>query len=170
MTKLMTKHGASPDTRLALIAGLTGVVVLAGLTGWLGVRTYRAQGAEVQRSLFLQTARRCAVDLTTFDYEHAEADAQRVLDMATGNFYRDFSRRSQSFIGLLTQGRSKSVGTVTEAAVQSQHGDEARVLLAVTVRAFDPGAAEQPPQNWRMTMTVQNAGGRAKVAELSLVS
>lgn len=161
----------APDERLALIAGLTGVVVLSGLAGWLGFRAYEAHNAEVQRNLFLQAARRCAVSFTTFDYEHAQADVQRVLNSATGTFYHDFSQRSQSFIDLLTQGQSKSVGTVTEAGVESQTGDKARVLVAVTVQTSNPGAAEQPPQDWRMRLTMQKSGDhQAKVSNLAFVS
>lgn len=160
----------APTEWLALIAGLTGVVLLAGLAGWLGFRACQAHNAEVQRNLFLQTARQCAVNFTTFDYEHAQADVQRILDSATGTFYDDFSRRSRSFVDVVTQARSKSVGTVTAAAVESQTGDKAQVLVAVTVQASNPGATEQPPQDWRMRITVQKSGGQAKVSNLAFVS
>jgi Mce-associated membrane protein len=51
--------------RIALIGGLVAAVVLAGLVGWLGFRTYEAQDRETQRSLFVQAAQDIAVNLST---------------------------------------------------------------------------------------------------------
>ena len=84
--------------RIALIAGLIAGVVLAGLVGWLSFRTYETQNREAQRDLFVQTAQQVAVNLSTVDYQHADADAQRILDSATGKFADSFSRRKQSYI------------------------------------------------------------------------
>ena len=53
---------------------------------------------EAQRNLFVQTARDGATNLLTVDYQHADADAQRILASATGKFYDSFSRRKQSYI------------------------------------------------------------------------
>ena len=47
---------ASQVERIALVAGLVAGAVLAGLVGWLSVRTYEAQNREAQRALFVQTA------------------------------------------------------------------------------------------------------------------
>jgi len=54
--------------------------------------------------------------LTTIDYNEADADVQRILNSTTGSFYDDFSKRSQPFVDVVKQARSKSEGTVTEAA------------------------------------------------------
>jgi Mce-associated membrane protein len=51
--------------RIALIGGLVAAVALAGLVGWLGFRTYKAQDREAQRSLFVQAAQDIAVNLST---------------------------------------------------------------------------------------------------------
>jgi Mce-associated membrane protein len=66
--------------RIALIAGLIAAVVLAGLVGWLSFRTYEAQNREAQRGRFVHAAADVAVNLSTVDYQHADADAQRILD------------------------------------------------------------------------------------------
>ena len=63
------------------------VLALGGLAGWLGFRAYESQKLEAQRQLFLQVGRQGAINLTTIDWEHAEADVQRILDSATGTFY-----------------------------------------------------------------------------------
>ena len=108
--------------RLATIAGLVVVVALAGLTGWLGFRTYESHKADEQRKLFLQVGRQGALNLTTIDWQQADADVQRILDSATGTFYDDFQKRAQPFIEVVKQAQSKSVGTIAEAGLESESG------------------------------------------------
>jgi Mce-associated membrane protein len=156
--------------RIALVAGVIAAVALVGLVGWLGFTAYAAHNLEAQRNQFIQAARQGAVNLSTIDYQHADADAQRILDSATGTFYDSLSRRKQSFIDNATRTRSKSVGTVTDAGLESQNGDQARVLVAVTVNESDPTQAEHEPQFWRMRITVKKVGDVAKVSDVVFMS
>ncbi len=156
--------------RMALVAGLIAGVVLAGLVGWLGFRAYEAHSIEAHRKLFVQAARQVALDLSTVDYQHVDADAQRVLDLATGKFYDSFSHRKQAYIDHARHTRTQSVGTVTDAGLESQTGDQGRVLIAVTVRSSNPAQAEQEPQYWRMRVTVRKMGEVAKVSDVEFVS
>lgn len=156
--------------RLATILGLVTVVALAGLCGWLGFRAYEARKAADERNLFLQVGRQAALNLTTIDFEHADEDVQRVLDSSTGTFFDDFQARAQPFKEVVKQAKSKSVGTIEEAGVQSETADGAEVLVAVTVKTSNAGAAEQEPRAWRMRITVQKVGDEAKVANVRFVS
>ena len=106
--------------RLATILGLVAVVALAGLCGWLGFRAYQSHKAADERKLFLQVGRQGALNLTTIDFEHADADVQRILDSSTGTFYDDFQARAQPFVEVVKQAKSKSVGTIAEAGVESE--------------------------------------------------
>ncbi len=170
-------EGAEPPAKkrmshvsLALIAGLVAVLALGGVTGWLGQRAYESHKAEAQRQLFLQVGRQGALNLTTIDWQHAEADVQRVLDSATGQFYDDFQNRSQPFIAVVKQAQSKSIGTVTEAGLESESGDEGRVLVAVAVQTSNAGAPDQQPRAWRMRITVKKDGDdNAKVSNVEFV-
>jgi Mce-associated membrane protein len=159
--------------RLATIVGLVVVVALAGLGGWLGFRAYESQKLEAQRQLFLQVGRQGAINLTTIDFEHAEADVQRILDSATGTFYDDFEQRAGPFVEVVKQAQSKSVGTVTEAGLEtgsSASDTEAQVLVAVTVQTANAGATEQQPRLWRMRVTVQDVGDeQVKVSNVEFV-
>ncbi|MDG4666092.1 Mce protein [Mycobacterium sp. 236(2023)] len=154
---------------LALIAGLVGVLALAGLTGWLGYQTYESHRAEEQRSLFLQVGRQGALNLTTINYESAEADVQRILDSATGTFYDDFQQRAEPFVQVVKQAQSKSVGTISEAGLESAGDDEAQVLVAVNVQTTNAGAPEPQPRAWRMRISVQDIDGQAKVSNVEFV-
>jgi Mce-associated membrane protein len=156
--------------RLATVLGLVAVVALAGLCGWLGFRAFESRKAAGERSLFLQVGRQAALNLTTIDFEHADEDVQRVLDSSTGTFYDDFQARAQPFKEVVKQAKSKSVGTIAEAGVESETADGADVLVAVTVKTSNAGAAEQEPRAWRMRITVQKVGDEAKVANVRFVS
>jgi Mce-associated membrane protein len=155
--------------RLAMIAGLVLVLALGGLTGWLGFRAYESHQADEQRKLFLQVGRQGALNLTSIDFEHAEADVQRILDSATGTFYDEFQQRAQPFIDVVKQAQSKSVGTISEAGLESDSENEANVLVAVTVKTSNAGAPEQEPRAWRMRISVEKVGDEAKVSNVEFV-
>lgn len=163
---------ADPQTshlRLALMSALVVVVALAALTGWLGFRAYHSHQADQQRNLFLQVGRQGALNLTTIDWQEADADVKRIMDAATGTFYDDFQNRSASFIDVVKKAKSKSVGTITEAGVESESDDAAQVLVAVSVKTSNADAAEQESRAWRMRISVQKVGTDAKVSNVEFV-
>jgi Mce-associated membrane protein len=155
--------------KLAMIAGLVLVVALGGLTGWLGYRAYQSHQADEQRKLFLSVGRQGALNLTTIDFQHADADVQRILDSATGTFYDEFQKRAQPFVEVVKQAQSKSEGTIAEAGLESESDNGAQVLVAVTVKTSNAGAPDQAPRAWRMRISVQKVGDDAKVSNVDFV-
>jgi Mce-associated membrane protein len=149
--------------------GIAVVAALGSLTGWLGYRTYGDHQAQLQRNLFVEVGRQGAVNLTTISYTEADADVRRILDSSTGTFYDDFKKRSQPFLEVVKQTRSKSQGTVTAAGLESQAGDQAQVLVAVSVNTTLAGAPEQQPRSWRMRISVQKVSDGAKVSNVEFV-
>jgi Mce-associated membrane protein len=152
----------------ALVAGAVVVATLAGLAGWLGYRAYEKHEAEARRALFVQTARQGAVNLTTINYTEVETDVHRIIDSATGAFRDEFEQRSQPFIQVVKAAQSKSEGTVSEAGLESQQGDSARVLVAVAVKSRTAGG-EEAPREWRMRIGVRVVGNDAKVSDVVFV-
>lgn len=161
------KH-VSPVRRTTLF-GLAVVVALGGLTGWLGFRAHQSQHAQSQRSQFLQVARQGALDLTTIDWQHADADVRRILDGATGEFYDDFAKRSQPFIDVLRQAKATTVGKITEAGLESETPGSAQALVAVSVQTSNAGESDPIPRAWRMRITVQKVGDQIKVSNVGFV-
>lgn len=162
------KYAMSP-AMLAIAIGLVAVVALGALVGWLGFLAYQSHQAQAERELFVRVGRQGALNLTTIDWQHADTDIQRILDSATGTFYDDFSKRSQPFIEVVKKAQSKSVGTITEAGLESESGNEAQVLVGVRVNTSNVGATEQQPRFWRMRISVKKVGGEAKVSNVAFV-
>ncbi|WP_202377358.1 hypothetical protein [Mycobacterium paraintracellulare] len=179
-----TQHGTEADvdgdaerprrkrlSGLGLATALSAAVIaaLGSLVGWWGYRTYEMRQAQAQRNLFVAVARQGALDLTSIDYSKVDADVQRILDSSVGTFHDDFQKRSQPFTDVVKKAQSKSEGTITGAGLESQDGDQAQVLVAVSVKTSTAGAPEQDPRRWRMRIVVQKVGNGAKVSDVRFV-
>jgi Mce-associated membrane protein len=159
----------APHLRWGLAAGLAMLLAVGGLAGWLGVRAHQAGQVKQRNDSFLQVARQEAVNLTTIDYQDADADVQRILDSATGTFYDDFSQRSAPFVQVVKQTQSKTEGSVTESGLESVTGDQAQAIVAVNVNASNPAAGQQPPRTWRMRLTLRKMGQDIKVSNVGFI-
>ncbi|WP_319458230.1 MULTISPECIES: mammalian cell entry protein [unclassified Mycobacterium] len=153
----------------SLVVGLPIVAVLVALAGWLGWRVHESHQVAQQRELFLQVGRQGALNLTTIDWHHPDADVQRILSAATGTFYDVFSKRSQPFIDVVKQAQSTTAGTITLAGLESASDTQAQVLVAVSVSVSNAGAPEQNPRAWRMRISVQKVGHDVKVSNVEFV-
>ncbi|WP_370501055.1 Mce protein [Mycolicibacterium sp. jd] len=159
--------GCSPKL-LVMALGVV-IVVLGCLVGWLGYRTHEIQKVQAEQDMFVEAARQGAVNLTTFGFDTTDADIQRILDSTTGSFHNDFQTGAEPFVAVIKQAQSRSEGSVTEAGLESQEGDRAQVLLAVSVKTSNAGAPEQEPRSWRMRIGVQKVGDGAKVSSVTFV-
>ena len=156
--------------RRATLFSLTVVVALAALAGWWGFRLHQSQQVQAQRSQYLQVARQGALNLTTIDWQHADADVRRILDGATGEFYNDFAKRSQPFVEVLQQAKATTVGTITEAGLESETADGAQALVVVAVQTSNAGEADPVARAWRMRISVQKVGDQVKVSNVGFVA
>ncbi len=162
------KKSISAPLRAITVSSVV-VVCLATLLCWYGFRVHQAQQTQAARFAFLQVARQSAVNLTTIDWRHADADMRRILDSATGEFHDDFARRSRPFVEVLQQAEAATKGTITAAALESQTGDTAQALVAVSVQTSNGGEADAVPRVWRMRITVARVGDQIKVSKVGFV-
>jgi len=158
-----------PRLRTAFVVSLACVTAVAGSAGWLGYRAYRSHQAQQRSNHFGAGGRQAALNLTTISYAPVDADVQRIVASSTGTFHDDFQKRAQPFIDVVKQAQSKSLGTVTAAGLESEHGDQANVIVAISVTTSSAGAPEQPPRLWRMRIGVQNLDGGAKISNVEFV-
>ncbi|OCB22543.1 mammalian cell entry protein [Mycobacterium intracellulare subsp. yongonense] len=152
-----------------MLGGAAIFALLGGLVGWLGYQRYADHRAAESRAAIVAVARQGAVNLTTIDFNTADADIKRILDGATGKFRQDFADRSQPFVEVVKQVKSKSVGTVTAAGVESDDGNQAQVLVAMSVKTATEAEPQQDPREWRMRLNVQRVDGGLKVADVQFV-
>jgi Mce-associated membrane protein len=169
----LDRGGAVPRERRSSIVALTVAVlivaVLGALVGWLSLRAHESHQRTQQRAVFLEAARRGALNLTTISYTEVDADIKRILDSSTGTFYADFQKRSPPFVEEVKQAQSKSLGTVTEAGLESVTGDTAQALVGVSVTTSNAGPAQPRPRFWRMRISVQKVDDTAKVSNVEFV-
>lgn len=165
----LTEDETPADPRRAIVTGLVIVAMMGLLLCWFVIRAGQAQQTQARRDHFLQVAKQGALNLTTIDWQRADADVRRILDGATGEFYDDFAKRSQPFIEVLQQAKATTVGTITEAGLESQTADTAQALVAVSVRTSNAGEAEPVPRVWRMRITVHEAGEQTKISRVGFV-
>lgn len=163
-------HTPRQRARRRVIGMALGITVALGvLAAWQGIGLHRSHQTDIQRGQYIQAGRQEALNLTTIDWEHAERDVQRILDSATGGFREDFANRSPAFIEVVKKARSRSEGTITESALESESGDTAQVLVAVSVAVANAGAPEQEPRRWRMRMSVQKIDDEMKISQVDFV-
>ena len=158
-----------PKPSAAVAAGLSMMIVLGGLAGWLGYRADQVRHSDQQRALFLQVGQQGALNLSTIADTEAEADMKRILDTSTGTFYDQVQQRSPEFVALVKQAQTKSIGTIAAAGIESEQGHQAQVLVAVSVKTSSIGAPPQQARSWRMRITVQQLDGGAKISNVQFV-
>jgi Mce-associated membrane protein len=156
--------------RLALAAVLVTLAALIGVGVWTGHQIAQEHQADEHQEMLVGVARQAALNLTTIDHTSVDSDIKRILDSSTGTFHDDFQKRADPFVQAVTEAQSTSVGTVTEAGMESQEGDDTKVLVAVAVKTSSAGVEEPQPRAWRMRITVtQPSGQDPKVSNVQFV-
>jgi Mce-associated membrane protein len=154
-------RSGDPLARRPTVAILAAVMtlVLGAAAATLAVRgagDSRRYDREIERrEAFLQSAIAGATAITTVDAAHADADAERVLALSTGEFHDDYQQRAAAFVDSVHKANSTSTATVTAAGIESVDGDEATALVLTSVVTTIPGAPASQPKAWRMRITVR---------------
>ena len=153
------------------IAGVLSVAALSlvALSGYFGYSHWQAERDARERSEILDAARQGVVNLTTMNFERADEDVQRVLDGAAGEFRDEFEARSKDLVAVMQEARVQSEGEVLQAAIESQSGDSADVIVAVAQKVSNAGGAAEEPRGQRMRVTVQLDDGRYKIVKAGFV-
>jgi Mce-associated membrane protein len=156
--------------RWAIVTCTLVAVALGGVIGYLAYQTHALRESTQRDNMFVEAGRQAALNLTTISYTDVDRDVARVLDSATGSFHDDFQNRVGPFIAVVKQAQSTSRGTITEAGLSSVDGDQAQVIVAVSVTTSIAGQSnDQEPRGWRMRLNVQKVGDSAKVSDVQFV-
>lgn len=158
-----------PRQWAAMLTALSLMALLVGVTFWIGLQVYQADQLTRRQERFVEAAQRGALNLTTIDFQHAEADVQRILDSSTGAFHDEFAQHSTDFTEVVKKAQSRSQGTVTAAGMESSSSNQAQVLVAMQVSISDITSSDQKPRSWRMRVTVDEIGKDIKVSNVEFV-
>ncbi|MUL74529.1 mammalian cell entry protein [Mycobacterium sp. CBMA226] len=164
----MRKRFSAPV--VAIVICSVALVGTATLSAVFGYRMYEDRRVDNARAAYIQAARQGVINLTTINYTTVDEDVKRVLDSSTGSFHDDFERRAKSFAEVVKKAQSKSEGTITAAAIQKEDGGQATVLVTVSLKMGNAGAAEQPPRSWRMVIDVAKTGDTAKISNVQFAT
>jgi Mce-associated membrane protein len=123
---------------LALLIALLAFELIALLGSDRGVPSASAADTDV--------ARRFAVAVTSFDHKRLDADVQRVLDLGTPGFERDFrSAMGPNFTDRIAANKSVSTGEIVVGPrVQRVSGGRATFFVVVDQTVTSDGSQAQP--------------------------
>lgn len=165
-------EGAAPVRRSGrVMRRVLAVVVLlaAAAVGVLGWQLHAAQQIRARHAAILTAAEQEAVNFTTLDYRHLDADLARVVAGATGTFRTEFQAKLGQLKTLITSNKAISQGHVLQAGIVSDSPTSARVVLAVdsTVHnSTDPGGSQR---HYRLEVDLQRVNGRWLTSNLQFV-
>ena len=166
---------AQPTARLrwrraaALAGGALLIGALVALTVLMAVKHSEADAARAQDRELVEAASNGIVALLSIDHGRAEADVQRILDLSIGAFRDDFASRAGDFIKAAQKEKAVTRGTVTAAALETDGGDNAVVLVAAQSEVTNASGARDDPRPWRMSVTVSRDEDQWKMSNVEFV-
>ncbi|MDQ2797864.1 MAG: hypothetical protein M3Y06_12030 [Actinomycetota bacterium] len=158
--------------RRVLLPSLAGLAVVALLVaGILQVFSLRHHSAlDDRRSGAVTAARNEIVALLTVSDRTATDDIKDLLEHATAGFHDQLEKRATSFRQAIAAGKVASTGSVTGAGLVSltRRGAVVAIAARATVRNGAKASAGGA-RSYRLTVTVQQVGGRWLVSGLTFV-
>lgn len=157
-------------TPVALVVGV-GVLLLAllaaAIVGSILLRGYDERATA--RAAALAAARQEALNLTSIDGRDIEADLERVLDGATGQFKTDFAQRSADLKKVLAENNVIAEGRVLEAALVRADTESATALVVVDSSVKNKAAPQGRSNTYRMQLDLERHNGRWLTSTLQFV-
>jgi Mce-associated membrane protein len=115
------------------------------------------------------TATNYAVDLTTYDFAHLDAEFNKVLAESTGSFRSEYTAASASLRDLIARFKATASGKVLETAVVSSDTSHAQILLFVDQTVTNTNSTTPRVDRSRMKMGLEKQGGKWLISSLDLL-
>jgi Mce-associated membrane protein len=155
-----------PGAVLVLAMALVLALLLAG---WLGLKVRHHHQLDSARDSAVATAQGYAVDLTTYDHDHLDADFNKVLSNSTGTFRAQYTAASQQLRDLIAQFQARATGQVLETAVLSSDTKHATLLLFVDQTVINASSKAPKIDRSRMKMSLEKHAGKWLISSLDLL-
>jgi len=160
--------GSKWPKRVVVIASVLLIAVIAAGV-WLLVDQQSAAERDERRAAFVQAARQTVLNLTTIRADSADADVQRLVEGATGDFKAEFEGREGPFVEVVQQAGVTTVGEVLEAGIQNEDGTCASSLVASRAMVSNADQTEPEPRDFRLRVTICDENGRLLASKVEFV-
>lgn len=141
--------------------------ILVGISGW----SWWSDGDSIDHEV-TATARQQAINFFSLDHRTIDEDLDQVVELATGSFKEEYmAERERVKQGVAEHALVVSAEVPDNAtAIEYQHGDRARVLVAVDATTEGTkDEAESETNRYRVRMTLERADDRWLVSNIDQV-
>jgi Mce-associated membrane protein len=161
------RRGAGGSAATVVLAGALAVTLM--LVALLGLKVRHHHQLDSARQSAIATARGYAVDLTTYDHTHLDADFNKVLNNSTGTFRAQYTAASEQLRELIAKFQANATGKVLETALVSCDTHHATLLLFVDQTVTNTNSKEPKIDRSRMKMSLEKHGGAWLISSLDLL-
>lgn len=165
----MAGAGRGRRFTVMVIASCVVVVVLLVAGVWAAVTWLSGAAADADRADAVDAGREMSVSLTSVNFETADADVERVLDGATGDFAELFRTNQRSYVSIVKEGAVVSTGNVLEAGVSQYDGQTATVLTAVQNKVKNKVTPQGESRSYRMSLQMSKVDDSWKVSKVEFI-
>jgi Mce-associated membrane protein len=155
---------------VATVATIILIICFAGVSTYMVLQHRDTTRQHQREAAFVAGAKKGVVNMISLDFNQAKEDVQRVIDGSTGQFKTDFQQRAADLIAVVARSKTITEGRVNAAAIESMERNSAVVLVSATSQVTNsPPGKDEPPQIWRLRVTVADVGGQYKLSKVEYV-
>jgi Mce-associated membrane protein len=155
---------------IATVATVILIICFAGVSTYMVLQHRDTTRHQQREAAFVAGAKKGVVNMISLDFNKAKEDVQRVIDGSTGQFKTDFQQRAGDLIAVVARSKTITEGRVNAAAIESMERNSAVVLVSATSQVTNsPPGRDEPPQIWRLRVTVADVGGQYKLSKVEYV-
>lgn len=164
---LQAPDTARPRRGLAAASAAAAVVLAAALTvsTWVFVHAQAERREAIRQAAVLSFARSFLTQYTSPDPFNANAYADRVLALGTGNFATLYSERMNEIVVQVARAE-RGVGTVQELGIDTWNDDGSANVVAVTAMTTTMPDGQKIETGSRWVVTAMREGDQWKVSNL----
>lgn len=156
--------------RSTMVLTVALALALAALV-WSGIRYYHQHQLDVAHQEALAAAKQTTVDFVSISAATVDADLQRIVAGATGDFKDEFTRGMPQVRAAVVENKVASTGNLLRAGLVSGDLDSAVVLVAIDASVKNTGAPDGRVSHYRIQvdLAVDPESGHWLVARLQFV-
>jgi Mce-associated membrane protein len=155
---------------IAAAATIILIICFAGVSAYMVLQHRDTTRHQQREAAFVAGAKKGVVNMISLDYNKAKEDVQRVIDGSTGQFKTDFQQRANDLIAVVARSKTITEGRVNAAAIESMERNSAVILVSATSQVTNsPPGRDEPPQIWRLRVTIADVGGQYKMSKVEYV-